>query len=208
MTFFDLSVPPIPKRTIFNAIVTPRPIGWISSVSVEGKVNLAPFSHFNMVSTSPPTLMFSCNTPADRPEKDSVANARATGEFVVNMVTRELAEKMNATSAPVAHGVDEFELAGIEKAPCNLVRAPRVAASPAAFECRVVQIVEIAPEREGETKSCVVFGRIIGVHIAPGFLDERGRFDTLKARPLARLGGIQYAELGVVFELAQPFTKV
>ena len=206
--FVDLNAPNNLKRAIFNAIVAPRPIGWISSVSAAGKVNLAPFSHFNLVSTAPPTLIFSCNSPPDRPEKDSVANARATGEFAVNLVTRDLAEAMNRTSMPLPHGEDEFELAGLEKAPCNLIRAPRVKASPASFECRVLQIVEIQPERAGETKSNVVFGRIIGVHIADDYLDDRGRFLTAKARPLARLGGDFYSEASDLFELRAPFKKV
>ena len=206
--FFDLSNAPGFKRSIFNAIVAPRPIGWISSMSADGRVNLAPFSHFNLVSTAPPVLIFSCNTPADRPEKDSIANVRATGEFVYNLVTRELVEAMNATSAPVPRGVDEFELAGLEKAACIQVRPPRVKASPAAFECKLLRFVEIEPERPGDTASTVVFGRIIGVHIADGFLDDKGRFDTARARPMTRLGGIQYAEAGTIFELPSAFTKV
>lgn len=206
--FFDPRNAPGFKRTIFNAIVAPRPIGWISSVSAAGGANLAPFSHFNLVSTAPPTLIFSCNTPADRPVKDTIANVHATGEFVYNLVTRDLVEAMNATSAPVAYGVDEFELAGIEKAPSVHVRPPRVKASPAALECRLLRFVEIEPELPGDTKSTVVFGRIVGVHIAEGFLDANGRFDTARARPMTRLGGNQYAEAGPIFELPSAFTKV
>jgi len=206
--FFDLTGDPALKRTVFNAIVAPRPIGWISSVDAGGRTNLAPFSHFNLVSTAPAVLMFSCNTPADRPQKDTIANVRATGEFVANLVSRELAEAMNATSAPVPAGVDEFDLAGLQKAASVLVRPPRVAASPAALECRVLRFVDIEPERPGDTRSTVVFGRVVGVHIAEGFLDANGRFDTAKARPLTRLGGNQYAEAGPVFELASAFTKI
>lgn len=206
--FFDLNNTPDFKRTVFNAIVAPRPIGWISSADAQGNTNLAPFSHFNLVSTAPAVLMFSCNTPADRPEKDTIANVRATGEFVVNLVTRDLAERMNATSAPAPRGTDEFALAGIEKAPCVLVRPPRVAASPTALECRLLRFVDIEPERPGETRSTVVFGRVVGVHIAEGFLDANGRFDTAKARPMTRLGGNQYAEAGPIFELPSAFTKI
>lgn len=196
------------KRSIFNAIVAPRPIGWMSSMGKDGHVNLAPFSHFNLVSTAPPVLVFSCNTPADRAEKDTLANVRATGEFVYNLVTRDLVEAMNATSSPAPYGTDEFELAGLEKAACEHVRPPRVKASPAALECRVLRIVTIEPEQPGDTTSNVVFGRVVGVHIADGFLDERGRFDTARARPMTRLGGIQYAEPGPIFELPSAFTKV
>lgn len=205
--FHDLLQTPGFKRTMFNAIVAPRPIGWISTLALDGKANLAPFSHFNLVSTAPPVVMFSCNTPADRPEKDTIANVRATGEFVYNLVTRDLVEKMNATSAAVPRGTDEFELADIEKAASTLVRPPRVRASPAAFECKLLRFVEIAPERPGDTVSTMVLGRVIGVHLADGFVDAKGRFDTKKARPMARLGGIQYAEAGPLFELPSAFAK-
>jgi flavin reductase (DIM6/NTAB) family NADH-FMN oxidoreductase RutF len=206
--FFDPRSATNFKRTIFNAIVAPRPIGWISSLGRDGAVNLAPFSHFNLVSTAPAVLMFSCNTPDDRDEKDTIANVRAHREFVYNLATRDLAEAVNLTSTPAPYGVDEFDLAGLEKAPCVNVQPPRVAASPAAFECKLLRIVEIEPEQPGETKSTVVFGRIVGVHIAEGFLDANGRFDTARARPLSRLGGTQYTEPGEIFELASAFTRV
>ena len=195
------------KRSIFNAIVAPRPIGWISSISAAGQVNLAPFSHFNIVSTSPPVLIFSCNSPEDRPEKDTLANVRATGEFVFNLVSYDLREAMNATAAAAPHGADEFELARLQKAPSTKVRPPRVAASPANLECRVLRIVEIAPEAPGDTVSNVVFGRVVGLHIQEQFVDDRGRFDTVKARPLTRLGGMQYAAPGDIIEMQQPFKR-
>lgn len=118
------------KRSIFNAIVAPRPIGWISSISSGGQVNLAPFSHFNIVSTAPAVLIFSCNSPEDRVEKDTLANVRATGEFVFNLVSYDLRDAMNLTSTAAPHGIDEFELAGLEKAASVKVRPPRVAARP------------------------------------------------------------------------------
>jgi flavin reductase (DIM6/NTAB) family NADH-FMN oxidoreductase RutF len=195
------------KRSIFNAIVAPRPIGWISSISQSGEVNLAPFSHFNIVSTAPPVLIFSCNSPEDRLEKDTLANVRATGEFVYNFASYELRDAVNMTSSPAPHGVDEFELAHLEKAPSVKVRPPRVAASPANLECRVLRIVEIAPVANGDTASHVVFGRVVGVHIGDPYLDGAGRFDTVKAQPLTRLGGIQYAAPGPVIELPQPFRR-
>jgi flavin reductase (DIM6/NTAB) family NADH-FMN oxidoreductase RutF len=195
------------KRSIFNAIVAPRPIGWISSISAAGAVNLAPFSHFNIVSTSPPVIIFSCNAPEDRREKDTLANVRATGEFVYNLVSYDLREAMNITSTAAPHGVDEFELAQLKKAQSTKVRPPRVAASPANLECRVLRIVEIAPEEKGDTLSCVVFGRVVGLHIQEQFLDAGGRFDTVKARPLTRLGGMQYAAPGPVIEMQQPFKR-
>jgi flavin reductase (DIM6/NTAB) family NADH-FMN oxidoreductase RutF len=196
------------NRAIFNAIVAPRPIGWISSQSPQGHVNLAPFSHFNIVSTAPPVILFSCNTPGDRAEKDTLANVRATGEFVFNLATFDLREAVNATSIPAAPDIDEFVLAKLEKAPSINVKPPRVAASPANLECRLLQIVEIAPEQPGDTSSNVVFGRVIGLHIRDEYLTAAGRFDTIKAQPLTRLGGIQYAPPGTIFEMAAPFRRV
>lgn len=196
------------NRAIFNAIVAPRPIGWISSQSVTGHVNLAPFSHFNIVSTAPPVILFSCNTPGDRAEKDTLANVRATGEFVFNLATFDLREAVNATSTAAAPEVDEFELAGLEKAPSVNVKPPRVAASPANLECRLLRIVEIGPEQPGDTSSNVVFGRVIGLHIRDEYLTPTGRFDTVKAQPLTRLGGVQYAPPGAIFEMPAPFRRV
>jgi flavin reductase (DIM6/NTAB) family NADH-FMN oxidoreductase RutF len=206
--FIDPQTAPGFKRSIFNAIVAPRPIGWISSMGTDGSVNLAPFSQFNLVSTAPPVVMFACNTPQDRAEKDTIANVRATGEFVVNLVSWDLREAMNITSTPVPRGSDEFELARIEKAASVKVRAPRVAASPANLECRVLRIIDIAPELPGETPSTVVMGRVLGLHIREGFLDSNGRFDTVKAQPMTRLGGNYYATLGQVIEMPAPFRPV
>lgn len=205
--FIDPQTAPGFKRSIFNALVAPRPIGWISSLSAGGKANLAPFSQFNLVSTSPPVVMFACNTPEDRAEKDTVANVRATGEFVVNLVSWDLLEAMNATSAPLPHGVDEFEHAAIQKEMSVKVKPPRVAASPANLECRVIKIIQIEPEFPGETASTVVFGRVVGLHMKDEYIDAEGRFDTVKARPVTRLGGLQYGALGEVIEVASAFRK-
>lgn len=196
------------NRAIFNAIVAPRPIGWISSQSADGHVNLAPFSHFNIVSSAPAVVVFSCNTPADRPQKDTLANVRATGEFVYNLATLDLCASVNKSSTAAAPDVDEFELAGLEKAPSVYVKAPRVAASPANLECRVIRIVEIEPELPGDTSSNVVFGRVIGLHMRDEFVKPNGHFDTAKAQPLTRLGGIQYAGPGEIFEMPMPFKRV
>src|SRR6218665_918445 len=122
MLFIDPENPPDFKRSLFNAIVAPRPIGWISPMGPEGSVNLAPFSHFNLASTAPPGVIFSCNAPADRHEKDSITNVRATGEFVTNLVTWELREPMNISSLDAPYGIDEFQLAGLDKAPSRKVR--------------------------------------------------------------------------------------
>lgn len=202
--YIDLSHAPDFKRSLFNAIVAPRPIGWISTLSADGQANLAPFSHFNLVSTAPPVVMFSCNAPADRPEKDTLANVRATGEFVTNLVTWDLREAMNSSSINAPHGVDEFELSGLDKAPSRLVRPPRVAASPASMECRLLHIMEIAPTDPGDTFSHVVFGRIVAVHLDDGFIEGPNRFNVARTRPLTRLDGSNYASVGPLVELGRP----
>lgn len=202
--FLDPATTPGFKRTLFNAIVAPRPIGWISTINGNGQVNLAPFSHFNLVSTAPPVVMFSCNTPADRHEKDTVTNIRETGEFVTNLVTWDLREPMNMSSINAPYGTDEFELAGLEKAPSVMVKPPRVAASPASMECRLLHILDIEPTGPGETFSRVVFGRIVGVHLDERFVGEDGRFNTVLAEPLTRLDGNRYATVGRLDELGRP----
>ncbi|MBX6319290.1 flavin reductase family protein [Pigmentiphaga sp.] len=202
--FLDLETATDYRRGLFNAIVAPRPIGWISTLDRAGRANLAPFSHFNLVSTAPPVLIFSCNAAADRPEKDTVANVRATGEFVANLATWDLREAMNKTSLNLPPGVDEFEFAGLEKLPSMKVAPPRVAASPAHLECRLLRIVEIEPTRSGETHSSVVFGSIVAVHLDDEYVDAQGRFDVARALPLTRLGGAQYATVGELVEMPRP----
>jgi flavin reductase (DIM6/NTAB) family NADH-FMN oxidoreductase RutF len=195
---------PAYKSSLFNAIVAPRPIGWISSLDETGAPNLAPFSYFNGMSATPPMLMFACNQPADRDEKDTLNNVRRTGEFVANLATYVLREQMNGSSATVPHGVDEFELVGLVKGASRLVKPPRVAASPVAMECRLLRVVDFEPEGPGERRSSVVFGRVIAMHIDDAYLDEAGRFDLLKAQPLARLGGYTYAAVKELFEMGRP----
>lgn len=194
------------KRGIFNAIVAPRPIGWMSTVDAEGHANLAPFSYFNIVSNDPPMLVFSCNTPEDRPAKDTLKNVRETDEFVFNFASAALVNEMNMTSAALAPGVDEFEYAGLEKAPCTFVKAPRVARSPAALECKVFKVMKIANEKGGPEVH-VIFGKVVGMHIHPDFLDDHGHFRTELAQPVTRLGGAEYAISQPTFELERQFTR-
>ncbi|RIA37091.1 flavin reductase (DIM6/NTAB) family NADH-FMN oxidoreductase RutF [Hephaestia caeni] len=204
--FIDPEVQDDFKRGIFNAIIAPRPIAWISTLDANGHANLAPFSYFALFSSLPPIIAFSCNTPEDRQAKDTLANIRETGEFVYNMATYDLVEAMNATSAPLAAGADEFLLAGIEKVPSIKVRPPRVAGTPASLECVVDRIVQLG-EREGEIPTHVTFGRVVGIHLDEDYLDESGYFLTEKANPVARLGGIQYAVSAPPFELPRQFTR-
>lgn len=194
------------KRGIFNAIIAPRPIGWISTLSADGKANLAPYSYFNIMSNDPPLLVFSCNTPEDRPEKDTLRNLRETGEFVFNLVSYDLVSEMNATSAPVPADIDEFEHAGLEKAACKFVKVPRVARSPVSLECKVVETHRFCDELDGPSVN-VTFGKVVGMHIAPGYLDDNGYFNTALAQPVTRLGGAEYAISQPTFELQRQFVR-
>ncbi|HTM95437.1 MAG TPA: flavin reductase family protein [Croceibacterium sp.] len=204
--FIDLSVDSDFKRGIFNAIIAPRPIGWISTVDRKGRANLAPYSYFNIVSSFPPILAFSCNTPEDRAEKDTLTNVRATREFVHNMASLDLIEAVNASSTPLESGEDEFAFAGLRKAPSVHVAPPRVADSPANLECRVLRILRLGGG-EGEIPAHVTFGQVVGVHLKEEFLEPSGYFKTELARPVARLGGIKYAVSDTPFELERRFRQ-
>ncbi len=167
-----------------SAIIAPRPIGWISSMSAAGVVNLAPYSFFNQFNYRPPIIGF-----ASLGWKHSVANIAATREFVWNLATRPLAEAMNASSADVPADIDEFVLAGLEKAPCHLVAPPRVAASPASFECRLTQLIRLTDSAGSELDTWMVLGEVVGVHIAQDVL-ENGVYQTVAAEPILRAGGM------------------
>lgn len=188
----------------FTSVVVPRPIGWISTLNANGVANLAPFSFFNAVSQNPPMVMFCANaTHANGGPKDSLRNVRSSGEFVANLATWPLRWHMNVSSASAPHGQDEFELAGLTKAPCIKVSAPRVAESPVSLECVVVKIVEL-PQAEGSSLlNTATFGRVVGVHIDPALIAD-GRVDIRRARPIGRLGYLDYAEMGEFFEMARP----
>jgi flavin reductase (DIM6/NTAB) family NADH-FMN oxidoreductase RutF len=182
-----------------NAIVAPRPIGWISTVSAAGKRNLAPYSFFNVLNYRPPLVGFS-----SMGWKDSVANAEATGEFVWNLATRPLAEAMNASSA--ATDGDEFDLAGLEAAPSRLVAAPRVAASPVSFECRLTQLIRLTTKEGDELDQWLVIGEAVGIHIDASLL-ENGIYQTARARPITRGGGpADYFEIAedALFRMRRP----
>jgi flavin reductase (DIM6/NTAB) family NADH-FMN oxidoreductase RutF len=184
----------------FKAIVAPRPIGWISSIDLQGRVNLAPYSFFNAFAETPPIIGF-C-TSGER--KDSVNNIDSTGEFVANFVGAELAQEMNITSATLAPGVDEMKLAGLESAPCTLVKVPRVARAIAALECKLIQTIRLNNARGEQTDSWLTLGEVVGVHINDEFLKD-GIFDTAAARPLGRCGYRgDYVEVNTLFEMIRP----
>lgn len=187
-------------RDPFKALVAPRPIGWFTTLNADGGVNLAPYSYFNAMADDPPVVCFSASGSGR--VKDSARNAAERGEFVHNLVTWELRERMNATSEEVAPGIDETRLAGLDLAPCELVETPRVAASPVAFECRTARTIEI-PQNGGDGPNLVVFGEVVGVHIADDCLID-GRFDPEARKVVARLGYADYATVGGTFRMPRP----
>lgn len=182
----------------FKAIVSPRPIGWISSVDLEGRANLAPYSFFNAIGDTPPIVMFSSTG-----YKDSVSNIDETGEFVCNMVSWDLKDGMNTSSAPLPHGDSEFVAAKLEMAESKLVNVPRVARAYSALECKHLKTENMRDLDGNETGSYVVFGQVVAVHIADDVLTD-GRFDVTKVRPLSRLGYKDYAVVNEVFEMGRP----
>ncbi len=193
----DLS-PPEAYRLMISVVV-PRPVAWVSTLGADGTRNLAPYSFFNGVSGTPPVVMFSVGRSRTRGEKDTLRNVRETGEFVVNIVDHALAGAMNITSGEWPYEADEFALAGLEAAPSVEVKPPRVAAAPAAMECRLHQIIPV----EGTT-STMVLGRIVRYHLREGLLRPNGLVDATLMQPIGRLGGDEYATLDRVFTMTRP----
>ncbi len=167
----------------FNAIVGPRPIGWISSHDAQGVLNLAPYSFFNAFNYTPPLVGFSSIG-----DKDTVRNARQTGEFVWNLATRPLAEAMNASCASVPPEVNEFELAGLTPVSSRVISVPRVAESPVSFECRVTQIIQLQGADGTPVETWLTLGEVVAVHIRKALLKD-GVYDTAAAQPILRGGG-------------------
>lgn len=183
----------------FNAIVGPRPIGWISSHDHDGRLNLAPYSFFNAFNYIPPIIGF-CSVG----RKDSLNNIEQTGEFVWNLATRSLAEQMNQSCAAVAADVDEFDLSGLTPAASKVVSVPRVGESPVNFECKVTQIVQLKRADQALVPSWLILGEVVAVHIAEHLLKD-GLYDTAAAEPILRGGGpADYFELGKLFQMRRP----
>ena len=182
----------------FKAIVSPRPIGWISSLDAEGHTNLAPYSFFNAVSDRPPMVMFSSSG-----YKDSAANVEATGEFVCNMASWDLKDEMNISSAAVSNETCEFELSGLEMAPSRLIKTPRVARAVTALECKCIQTLRLKDLDGTETDNWIVFGQVVGIHIDESIL-VNGKVDVTRFKPLSRLGYMEYAAITEVFEMTRP----
>lgn len=187
----------------FNAIVTPRPIGWISTRGKDGRNNLAPYSFFNAVAYTPPQVMFaSTTTKQDRHfGKDSVANIDETGVFCVNIVEYAMRDAMNMTSGSYDAEVDEFQLANLERAECETIACSRVAAAPAALECKLTRIVEL----EG-AENILILGEVTGVYMRDDCI-KNGCFDVTTYRPLSRLGYRDYSCVDNLFSLSRPDDK-
>jgi flavin reductase (DIM6/NTAB) family NADH-FMN oxidoreductase RutF len=200
MIFFE---PQSRDRTLFphdpfKALVVPRPIGWISTVSAKGEINLAPYSYFNAFSSNPPIVGFSSEG-----DKDSSTFALETGEFVWSMATWELRDPMNASAASLARGQSEFQHARLETAASRLVKPPRVAASPAAFECRVTEVVKLKDLDGQDSGRRLVLGRVVGIHVDEQFV-KAGRVDSAAMRPIARGGYDEYSVVERVFSMPRP----
>jgi flavin reductase (DIM6/NTAB) family NADH-FMN oxidoreductase RutF len=197
------------RQSIYKILigsVVPRPIGWISTVNEDGQPNLAPFSFFTVVCPKPPTVLF-CPMirGTDGNTKDTLNNVKATGEFVVNIVTEELASAMIASSVEIASHVNEFELTGLETAPSVVVRPPRVAKSPIHFECKLTQIVEIGNNPGGGS---VVIGEIIHLHVDERVLLGEDKIDLAALKPIGRLAGSAYARVTDLFEIERPKSQI
>ena len=190
-------LPPDAYRLLISVVV-PRPIAWVSTQGKDGTLNLAPFSFFNAVAGNPPTLMVSISQRKGKP-KDTLQNIQEMGEFVVNIVSEELAEAMNLTSGEWDYSVDEFAMAHLETAPSVDIKPPRVAAAKAAMECRLTQLIPL----EGSSYT-IVLGRVLRYHIQEGLLRANGLVDDGQLRPVGRLGGDEYTRFGEVFEMVRP----
>ena len=183
------------------ALITPRPIAWVSTISAKGNANLAPYSFFNGVGANPPLLMFCPANDRDGNPKHTLANVRETSQFVVNLVTEEFAEQMNQSSAMVAADVDEFDFANVVRASSAVVAAPRVAGSKASFECALHEELALG---DGPGGANLVIGRILHIQVSDELLDEESRLVDDKLNTVGRMGGDSYTRTHDRFRLPRP----
>jgi len=181
----------------FKAIVVPRPVGWISTLSEDGVNNLAPYSFFNAFANAPNYVAFGSGG-----RKDTLRNVEASGVFAINLATFDLREAMNASSANVPPHVDEFKLAGLTPELCRLIKCARVGESPVVLECRHFKTMEL-PDDEGRVQDFLVVGRVVGVHIDDRFIED-GRVNTAAMKPIARLGYSEYATVETAWKMRRP----
>ena len=196
------TLPPRDRHLLLTGLVVPRPIAWVSTLAADGTPNLAPYSFFALVSSSPATVVVSVGSRGGVP-KDTLVNAEATGELVINVVGRESVAAMNATSVEAGPDLDEFAFAGVTAAPSAVVRPPRVAEARAHREARVVQVVPI-PDDAGHVENRLIVARVVHVHLDDALFDPPHRVDVRDLDPVARLAGLAYAGLGELFDLPRP----
>jgi flavin reductase (DIM6/NTAB) family NADH-FMN oxidoreductase RutF len=182
-------------------IVTPRPIGWVTTLDAEGHVNLAPFSFFNAFGANPPIVIFSPVNRRDGTRKDTLLNIEATGEFVLNAAVESLADAVNLSSAELPRGQSEADLAGLSLIPSSLVKPPRVADSPTHLECRLRQIIRVG---DGPLGANLVIGDIVAIHVDDSVIGSNGHIDPAKLKTIARLGGDWYCRTSDLFALKRP----
>ncbi|MDL1901435.1 flavin reductase family protein [Anaerolineae bacterium CFX9] len=196
------SIPHTSFYKLMIGTIVPRPIGWISTLDEHGVPNLAPYSFFNAICSNPPHVLF-CPSVRARGDgfKDSLVHVRASGEFVVNIVTEPLAAAMNLTAGEYERGVNEFEIAGVTAAPSLRVRPPRVLESPVNYECVVTQIVEVSDQVGGGS---IVIGRVVHLHVADELLLETDKIDILRLQPIGRLAGSGYCRVNDLFNMQRP----
>ena len=194
----------LPKAEAYRwlaSTVTPRPIAWVSTLSKEGQSNLAPFSFFQVISDSPPTLLVNTSVREDGSVKDTLRNVRETGELVIHLVSAAQAEAMNATAAWLPHGVSEIDHAGIATVPSERVAPPRVAGAPVAFECR---LAEIMPYPAENPSSLLIFARVLLAHVDDAVMQDERHVDPAKLDLVGRLGGTQYSRTRDTFSMIRP----
>lgn len=199
----------LPWKSIYKIMIgsiIPRPVGWVSTINSEGKPNLAPFSFFNVVCANPPTLLF-CPMirETDDREKDTLRNIRSNGEFVINIVTEELAQSMNITSGEYYPEVDEFQLAGLTPSPSVVVKPPRVAESPIHYECSLKQVVDIGITPGGGS---IVIGHVLHIHIDDRLLIGQDKIDIPNLHAIGRLAGNSYCRVNDFFEIMRPPSQI
>jgi flavin reductase (DIM6/NTAB) family NADH-FMN oxidoreductase RutF len=197
----NLAPPPL-KSNPLNALVAPRPIGWITTIDAAGRVNLAPFSYFNAVNADPPVVVFAPNEKTKGTPKDTLRNVREVPEFVANIAHAHLKREINESSRVLPHGVNELVEVGLTAAPSHAVRPPRIAECKAALECKVHDIVEL-PYRQGGRRSHLVIGVVVGIYIDDTVIDN-GRVSALRLGQLARLGYVEYTSVEATFSMPRP----
>ena len=186
---------------VLTRVVTPRPIAWVTTIDQAGRVNLAPFSFYNVFGTNPPVVVFSPTLRRDGSKKDTLRNVEATGEFVVNAAVESLAEQVNLSSKEVQPEESEVELTGLSTRPSEFVGPPRLAESPVALECKLLQVIEVG---RGPGAANLVIGEVVSIHLDDAIFDADGRVDPAKLRTIGRLGGDEYCRLTDLFRMQRP----